>query len=273
VFAKICLAILGAAIVGISFKNSHYFARAYFTHLIPLAIVWFTGRAVLTKDDTPAPMAVLLPLLAAVALSAVLELSFDVYKRHPFDENGIVTLLSVSQLLLTGFFALAVWRERRGTGPFKWNDKIHIWLLMGVGFLFLALDEKTLIHEGLDRSLHKVMEMQANQWTSRIDDFIIVAYGIIGVGALWLYSSEMKKYKASIHFLIAGFIGLALTALADTATSSSDFFTWLLDSENTRHSAQAVVGIMEEVCKVTSEALFLTWFASILGMIKKQDES
>lgn len=271
-FAKICVAILGAVIVGVSIENAQYFSKGFFSHLVPMALVCCTAWTILRTDGPPRPKTVLRPLIAAIALAVSFELAFDIYKRHAFDENGIVTLLSVCQLLLIGFVSLSIWKERNGPGPVKWKDKTLIWLIMGVGFLFLALDEKVLIHEGLDRSFHKIFEIQATGWTSRIDDFLIGVYGLIGLAVLWFYSAEIRRFKLYIRFLAAGFAGLFLCVVADAATSRPDFFNWLLGPESSA-TALAVVGSLEEIGKVTSEALFLTGFTTALRQAKDEPQA
>ncbi|MBG0790970.1 MAG: hypothetical protein H0S80_10790 [Desulfovibrionaceae bacterium] len=263
VYARVCLILLGAVIAGTSIQNAEFFARGYFSHLLPMLLVCIAAFAAL-RPQQPARLAQVFGYLAAaIVLSAGLELAFGMYKRMPFDENGVITLLSVCQLLVIAFISLAVWKERNGPGPVRWKAKTLIWLIMAVGFLFLAVDEKTLIHEGLDRSFHKVMDLQETGWTSRLDDFLVGLYGIIGLATLWFYSKEMLRFRRCILFLAAGFAVLFLSVIADASSSRPDFFTWLAGAQNAP-LLQEVGEIIEEGCKVLAEALFLTGFASAL---------
>ena len=266
--AKICVAVLGLVVVGTSIQNAEYFARGYFTPVLPMMVVFATAWAVLRQDGPPSPSKVFRPLLAAILLSGVLELGFGIYKRDPFDENGVITLLSVCQLLTIAFISCAVWKERNGPGPIRWKAKTLIWLIMAVGFLFLALDEKVLIHEGLDRDVHKILHMQETGWTSRIDDFLVGLYGIIGLVTLWFYSKEMPRFPPRLLFLAAGFTALFLCVAADASSSRPDFFTWLV-GEQSAHLFQETAEIIEEGCKVLAEALFLTGFATALADARK----
>lgn len=265
---KICIATLGALVAATSVQNAEFFARGYFSHLLPMLVVFATAWGILRVDGPSRPAKVLWPLIAAIALSAGLELGFGMYKRHPFDENGVITLLSVCQLLLIGLVSFAVWKERNGPGPIRWKDKTLIWLIMAVGFLFLAIDEKALIHEGLDRSFHKVMDMKETAWTSRIDDFLIGIYGIIGLVTLWFYSKEMLRFRRCILFLAAGFAVLFVSVAADAASSKTDFLIWLL-GEETAPVAHDIVGTVEEIGKVLAEALFLAGFATALDEARR----
>ena len=266
--AKICVGVLGAVIVGTSVQNAEYFARGYFSPVLPMLVVCLTAWAILREDGPPAPGKVFWSLAGAIFLSGALELGFDIYKRTPFDENGVITLLSVCQLLVIGFISFAVWRERNGPGPIRWKDKTLIWLIMGVGFLFLALDEKTLIHEGLDRSFHKVAHMKETAWTSRLDDMLVGLYGVIGLVTLWFYSKEMLRFRRCILLLGAGFAALFLSVIADASSSRPDFFNWLV-GEQAAPFVREIAEIVEEGCKVLAEALFLTGFVTALADARK----
>lgn len=264
VYARVCLIILGAVITGTTIQNGEFFARGYFSHLLPLLLVCIAAFAVL-RPERPARLSLVFWHLAvAIVLSAGLELTFGIYKRMPFDENGVITLLSVCQLLVVAFISFAVWKQRNGPGPVRWKDKTLIWLIMGVGFLFLALDEKVLIHEGLDRSFHKLAHMKETGWTSRLDDLLVGVYGVIGMATLWFYSKEMLRFRRCLLFLGAGFAALFLSVVADASSSRPDFFNWLV-GEPAAPLFREIAETVEEGCKVLAEALFLTGFASALA--------
>lgn len=267
-YARVCLIILGAVIAGTTIQNGEFFARGYFSHLLPMLLVCSAAFTVL-RPERPIRLALVFwQLAAAIILSAGLELAFSMYKRMPFDENGVITLLSVCQLLVIAFISFAVWKLRNGPGPIRWKDKSLIWLIMGVGFVFLALDEKVLIHEGLDRSFHKLAHMKETGWTSRLDDLLVGVYGIIGLATLWFYSKEMLRFRRCILFLGAGFAALFMSVIADASSSRPDFFNWLV-GEQGAPLVREIAEVVEEGCKVLAEALFLTGFASALAEVRK----
>lgn len=266
-YARVCLILLGAVIVGTSIQNGQYFAHGYFLHFLPVLLVCIAAFAVL-RPERPAKLGLVFWHLAtAIVVGAGLEVIFEIYKHHPFDENGVITLLSVCQLLVIAFVSLAVWKERNGPGPVKWKDKTLIWLIMGVGFLFLALDEKVLIHEGLDRTFHKLMHMHQTAWTSRIDDFLIGVYGFIGMGVMWFYLSEIRRFKRYMVLIGVGFVALFISVAADASSSRLDFFIWLVGEQHA-HVFWLVAEVVEEGSKVFAEAFFLTGFASALREVR-----
>jgi len=262
-YARGCLIVLGAVIVGTSIQNGEFFARGYFLHLLPMLLVCIVAFAVLRPQGPPKLAPVFWLLVTAIVLGFGLELAFGIYKRTPFDENGVITLLSVCQLLVCAFISLAVWKQRKGPGPIRWKAKTLIWLIMGVGFVFLALDDKILIHEGLGRTFHKIMHMHQTGWSTRIDDFLIGVYGVIGLVTLWFYSKEMLRFRRCLQIFGPGFVALLISVFGDASAHRPDFFIWLV---GTKYAPVFLdIGeVFDEGGKVLAEALFLTGFASAL---------
>jgi hypothetical protein len=134
---------------------------------------------------------------------------------------------------------------------------------MAVGCVFLALNDKVLIHEGLDRTFHKMMHMHQTAWSSRIDDFLVGVYGIIGLVTLWFYSKEILRFRRCMRLFCGGFAVMFLAVIGDTSSSRPDFFTWLAGARYTPVLME-IGEIFDEGGKVLAEALFLTGFASAL---------
>jgi hypothetical protein len=169
-YRNICTAVLVLLVALLTLDNAHYYARASYLHLVPLLAFCGLAWALLGRDRGPTLGVTLWSLAGIGAVGVSLELIFQVYKHHPFDENGIVTMLSVCQLALISLVCFRLWQVRRAPGPWRLKNHSTIWLLIASGFAFLAVDEKALIHEGLDRSFHKLFAIQATGWTSRLDD-------------------------------------------------------------------------------------------------------
>lgn len=266
-FARISTAVLFVLIALITVDNADYFARGYYLHLAPMLLVLAGCWSIFRPGGPAKPARVFWLMVTALAMTVVVELAFEVYKRKPFDENGILTLLSVCQLLLVSLTCFALWRERKGPG-FSVRDLTTIWLIIAVGFLFLAVDEKILIHEGIDRTLHKVLHVQETGWTSRLDDILVGVYGVIGIVVLWFYSSEIRRFRTCFKLLLAGFVLLFISVLSDVSASRDDFFTWLL-GPTVGEAVYSFVGELEEICKALSETFFLTAFVSALSETRR----
>lgn len=262
-YAQACVLLLGLLVLLISWQNGQHLARGYFLHLLPMLLVCGTAWTLLRPARPPQPGRVFLALCAASVACIVLEPVFHIYKRRPFDEDGALTLLSFCLLLLTSMLTFRIWRLRKGADAFRLLDKRTIWLLMAVGFLYLAVDEKSLLHEGVDISLHKMLGITPDAFTSRLDDLLIGLYGLIGMAALWLYRAEILRFPSCLRLLVIGFAGLFLSVLSDTVSSRSDFLeAWL--GQDMGLLAYDVFEALDEIFKVASEVLFLTGFARAL---------
>lgn len=73
-----------------------------------------------------------------------------------------MTWLSFAHLLVTGGLAGLVFRLRTyGRPPLRsWRALRWIWLILAVGFLFLAVDEVARLHESFDCSVHRSFGLQ-----------------------------------------------------------------------------------------------------------------
>ena len=106
--------------------------------------------------------------------------------RNPlryFDERGFITWLSVIQLLFIAYLCwkISIIRAHQHSSLRGWKNPSRVWQIMTGGFIFLALDEYFGIHENTDVSLHELFNLNENGLTSRIDDFLILFYAIIGL--------------------------------------------------------------------------------------------
>ncbi|KAB1443826.1 hypothetical protein [Pseudodesulfovibrio senegalensis] len=248
--------------------NFTYFARAYFLHLIPMLwVVWLVYRGV-ANDGLLTVRRLVTCLLVAGGAGAFLELYFKVYKRTPFDENGIITLFSVMILFAIGLYSFSIYQNRRGQRGFSLSDRCNIWLIMGVGFVFLAVDDFACLHEGLDKDIHKMLGIRPTAFTTHLDDLLIGLYGVIGIVVLRYFWREIASFRRFIRFLIVGFVFLFMSVLFDLASNGPEFFNWLLSGGPHVHEAYMIIGKMEELSKIVSEIFFLGGFYTVLQEIE-----
>lgn len=171
-----------------------------------------------------------------------------------FGERRLITLLSCSQLLMISFLSFLIFEKRNEKFSLQiFKSPYFIWLIMSCGFIFLALDELLMIHEKTDKLIHQLLKINETAITDRIDDVIIVFYGIIGLYVLYHYRNEMKNFTYSIAYFIVGFILLfimngfdIITDTNEIAFISSCYYTWLC--------------VAEESLKIFSEGIFAAGF-------------
>lgn len=168
-------------------------------------------------------------------------------------EKWPLTHLSAFQLVLIGLLAMFTWERRRLSDPQPWWKAPYlIWGIVGVGFFFLGFDEECKIHETLDHYIHKFFKIQETALTDRIDDAIILVYGLIGIVALYLFRSELKKHLLRQTPLYAG-IGLVFVmVLLDTLTNRDDLVS--------NPGVLETLSIIEDSLKVYAEFLFVIVF-------------
>lgn len=148
------------------------------------------------------------------------------------------------------------------------RQKHVIWLLISLGFTFLAFDEGCLIHEGLDKAFHRYFGISQTSLTDRIDDILIGIYGLIGAGFLYRFRAEILRHKDLMRYLIPGFGFLALSVVFDAVTNDDALFLWIGIPEANVLDFKLPLRALEEVCKLMAEAVFLAGFVQVLRQVK-----
>jgi len=271
-YAKACTLLLACLIVLITLQNAPYLGHGHMLHAAPMLALCALVYAVLREQGPPETAKVFWTLAAIAAAGVVLELVFEMYKRKPFDENGVVTLTSFAQLLSASFVSFAIWRRRKAGGPPRLTDKGTIWLLIALGFLYLATDEEILLHEGAGHGVNKIFGLGETGVWAHLDDMLVGLYGVVGLGALWLYRRELLLFSVCMRLLAAGFVFLALSVAADAASHRPDFFVGLLG----RRQGMLAYNLgedVDELAKLVSEIFFLTGFCSGLRQTRSAARS
>ncbi|WP_224825321.1 hypothetical protein [Cognatishimia sp. MH4019] len=185
----------------------------------------------------------------------------NIFKHY--DERRAGTYISVILLLLLGVTNFRIFLQRRS----------HlIWLLMAVGFVFLAYDDQFKFHEGFDRDIHRFFGMTQTPLTDRLDDFIIGAYAIFGAGALYLARAEIMRYKMLFGYLAVGFAIVAVSVVLDAVTNDKAVLEWMGLSDTMVSTLKRMLGTFEEVCKLMAEAVFLAGFFEVLRRVRQEQD-
>jgi len=170
---------------------------------------------------------------------------------HYFQEGRLITFWSSFQLVAIAVFCWVIHeRDRlRHSGP-VWSSGSLIWALMALGFLFLAFDETLMIHENADFKIHEILDIPETNLTDRLDDFIVLFYGLAGFYFMWRFRSGLTPYLAVARKLVVPgiLIFLAMVA-ADVLTNRRDI---ILD-ENLHN----MLSLLEEATKIAAECLLL----------------
>ncbi len=199
---------------------------------------------------------VLIINVAAVALAIM----FGDPPAALFDEGGAMTFFSVAQLLMVfgltrRTFLLRSAQVSNGNIRLRdWRKAHFVWAIIAAGFLYFALDDLLLIHENLDRLAHWVFGLEENALSDRLDDLILVFYGLLGVAVLILYRVELLRFRRPWPYLALCLSLFALTAALDILTNRDDILIGYFHlSERLFHSTE----VAEESLKTLAVGAFV----------------
>ena len=117
-----------------------------------------------------------LGLISYVAFLATVLLTATSY-----NENSFITDVSTLQLALCSAASLtiplAIFRRRKLIG----RRECLTWIVLAVGCAVLAMDDKLMLHERLDQTIHAVFGWEETRISDKIDDIIVGLYGVIGI--------------------------------------------------------------------------------------------
>lgn len=179
---------------------------------------------------------------------------YENLSKH-YREGSIGTHISILLLSLIALTSFQIFLHRQ---------KRVIWLLISLGFVFLAFDDGLLIHERLDKALHRLLDIRQTKLTDRLDDALIGLYGLIGAFFMYRYREEILQYKVLLRYLGMGFAILAVYVATDIATNDDEFLLWLGFPETSMDFLGRSLGGFEDFCKLMAEAVFLAGFVEVL---------
>ena len=195
----------------------------------------------------------------------------EVPKQH-FEEKGFITYLSFLQLLVVAAFTWNIFRlknKNKGLLELKtWKAPHFIWLIIAMGFVYLALDEALMIHENIDWAIHSILGIQKTSITDRIDDVIVGLYGLIALIVLYFYREELNNYSEAFPLFKVGFVLLFSSAVIDIFPQE-DTLALLISKRYRVMSVRGWLKAIEESFKLTSEGAFIGAFYYCLEITRE----
>lgn len=165
---------------------------------------------------------------------------------HFRNEGGAVTRLSGLYLVaavVLSLGALAVAFNRREAGAW-------LWLVLTLGFAFLAVDERLQLHEQFGDMMKQVSSGPFRNW----NDVAVILYGVVALAILAALAPSLLRYRMVGELFVVAFAFYAAHTLIDA-------------SANTTLSV-----IAEEAAKLFSGAfLALAAGAGLLGVLLNKD--
>lgn len=158
-------------------------------------------------------------------------------------ESNIPTYYSALALLLAGVLLLLIAKCK-----FSEKDRYRFeWLGLGLGFVFLSIDESTMIHENYYR-VSKMLGFGEPGFSSWLAFNVLI---LLGVGlAYWRFLVHLDSgYRRMFLFSAVLFVGgaVGLEAVGDLLTTSTEQANW----------PRILVMSAEELLEMTGVALFV----------------
>lgn len=249
-----------------------------------------TGRRARDVALDAAPQAGLRVLAALLALDAIVVagavsagVMLHLRPDALFAEGEIVTAYSALQLIAIAAVSMRIFQLRRNdaarahralsgatsAGAFETPSSasskasraaVWMWAIGAAAFLWLAMDELFAIHEWLDGRIHAAFHLRETPWTDRIDDAIMLAYGLAGVAVLWCCRSELRLFRNAARLLRWAAALFFIMVALDMITNSYNI-DLAQRADRTRLEWLAALGnIGEETFKLAGESVFLAAF-------------
>ena len=136
--------------------------------------------------------------------------------------------------------------------------------------MFLSIDEVARLHENMDRFIHKrIFHMKETALSDRIDDLIIGVYALFGIGTMWFFRDELKKYYKVIPYFAISFIFIFSMVIVELITNRFDVFPYFISSHSLAKSLYKLGKIVEESLKLFAEGILVGAFYYCLQLAKQ----
>ena len=166
-------------------------------------------------------------------------------------------------LAVTAYVAFHIYLVRRPTSGSSLRSQARIWLLVSIGFLYLALYEALSFHERIDFFIHWMFQAKETALSDRMDDLIVLLYGIIGLIILYFHRGEFWGFRRHQSLVVTGFGFLVIMVLMDVIGNRSDLLRYFDLNAEAAHRAQKWCELIEDTCKLAGECAFLIAFARV----------
>ncbi len=140
------------------------------------------------------------------------------------------------------------------------SKEAWFWFICCAGFLYLSADEGMGLHQKLDFWLHQWLKVHETSLTDRLDDLIVLIYGIIALFVVLKFYRNVWEEKNMGFWLMVGF-GLFFTmSFFDFLSNDEYFYPFFMEDRSMDKRFGILLGILEDSFKLFAEAAFLIGF-------------
>ena len=138
------------------------------------------------------------------------------------------------------------------------HDRADIWLLSGLGCVFLTLDELFSFHEKMDGLIHSVLGIEETPVTDLIDDALVGLYVLAAAVCLLNYWTSLREFWKTWPLFVAGFVLASIMIVLDLLSNNNLFVSQVTTDLDTQEALRMGMGKVEECAKILAEGFFLT---------------
>ena len=226
------------------------------------------------SEDSPVKH-VLYKILFIDSLLVTFAISSAIALGHPpdlhFREEGFLTYVSCLQLLIAAVISGKIFNFIKDNANYRSFGKKIVWLVISLGFLFLALDDAFEIHEEIDFLLHDVLNIEQTNMTDLLDDLIVGAYILIFLIYAASQWKTIKLFKHSFVFFLAGCIFTAVMVILDIASHNSYVASFLTDDAKRVLVVKQWFGAWEDAAKIYAEGMFIVGVYKCRQIVKSMN--
>ncbi len=173
-------------------------------------------------------------------------------------EDGLSTYFSFFQLLVVAALALIVFHVGRATTPgSSWKGAHLLWLLLGIGFVYLAFDELFMISQSIGDLLNSALDIDRAAIAERTGDIVVGLYGLAGLIVLILFRGELLRHRSALPLLISGIVLMVCTVGLDILGNRSDLLWRLSSSGGTAEEVRCWICAAKDLTTLLSEGLLI----------------
>ncbi len=199
-------------------------------------------------------------MLFIESLAVTLAIGLALISQQPshthFNEKGFITTLSCLQLAIAGVLSLTIHTTVKYSSNPKLAKSSLLWLIIGLGLLFLALDDRLEIHEQIDFLLHDLFAIEETNLTDLIDDLIVGLYLLIFFGCIFWQRKIIALFKPSYKWFFMGF-GLTLVMILLDVISNNNLFTSGFIDPDRDVMFREWLSAIEDSAKIFAEGMFI----------------
>ena len=208
-------------------------------------------------------------LLVTFAISSAIAVG-DSPDLH-FREEGFLTYVSCLQLLIAAVISSKIFGMIKNHPNHKLSGSKIIWLVIGLGLLFLALDDAFEIHEQIDFLLHDALNITPTNISDLLDDLIVGAYLLIFLVYIAFEWKTIQTFKSAFVFFQIGFVMALMMVILDIASNNNFFVSLLTDDAERAEALKQWLSVWEDAAKIYAEGMFIVGVYKCRQIVKSMD--